>query len=424
VHFLALDRDEDVRKLMSIDLTGIWFNEVRYASKTIVDAGTGRVGRWTPYPAALNAWAGVIADTNPPDTEHWLYKLAEDPDPDIAEKTAKLEADLRKDGMLREGQVLYEFFKQPSGLSPQAENLANLRKGYYRFQAANKSDDWVKVYVHGEYGFVADGKPVYPMYRDSTHCSAEAKQPMPNLPILIGADFGLTPAAVFGQRLPDGQWRVFAEMTTDNCGMTRFAETLAAFVSTHYPEFTVGGAWGDPAGTAGEEGETYFDVLRAKTGWKWRPAPTNDPEIRQEAVKGALNRMVDGKPGFAISPACGILRKGFASSYHFKFVQSSNGAALHEAPAKNAYSHPHDALQYLMLGGGEYEVVHQKDPNRQKNRPRIAAGVGDDPFGEPKIQAPGGRFQTAADIRAWRERRSLPAQRNAGRIARGIEDDV
>lgn len=423
VLFLALDRDEDVRKLLSLEATWIWFNEVRYIPKSIVDAATGRVGRWVPYPAALDAWAGILMDTNPPDTESWYYKIAERQDPEMVAKTEALEVELRKMGALRNDQPLFEFFKQPSGLSPQAENLQHLRKGYYHMAAANKSDDYIKVYVHGEYGFLIEGKPVYPMYRDSTHCAAEAVKPMPNLPILIGADFGLTPAAILGQRLPDGQWRVFGEMTTDNCGPTRFAETLAAFVAAHYPEFTVGGAWGDPAGTAGEEGETYFDILRAKTGWKWKEAPTNDPEVRQEAVKGALNRMVDGRPGFVLSPACTKLRKGFASGYHFKFVRTSNGAAMHEQPAKNDFSHPHDALQYLMLGGGEYEVVHQKDPNRAKHQARVAAGVGDDPFGEPPKRQQGGRFQTGADIRAWRERRTLPSRGN-GRVARGVDDEV
>ena len=419
VLFLALDRDDDVRKLMSIDLTGIWFNEVRYITKGIADAGTGRVGRWVPYPAALNAWAGVIADTNPPDTEHWLYKLAEEKDSVILEQTKKLETDLRKMGALREGQPLYEFFKQPSGLSPEAENIQNLRKGYYHFLAANKSEDWVKVYVHGEYGFVVEGKPVYPMFRDSTHTTTETLKPVDGLPILVGADFGLTPSAVFGQRLPDGKWIIFAELVTDNCGPTRFSEVISAFVATNYPNFKIGGAWGDPAGTAGEEGETYFDILKSKTGWKWKPAQTNDPELRQEAVKNALNRMIDGKPGFALSPNCMTLRKGFASGYHFKFVQSSNGAQIHETPMKNGYSHPHDALQYLMLGGGEYEIVHQKDPNRPKRHTRIADGVNFDPFdtGEKNEDS---SFTTEAGMIAWRENRGKRTQK----FADGIGEDT
>ena len=422
VLFLALDRDEDVRKLLSLEATWIWFNEARYIPKSIVDAATGRVGRWVPYPAALNAWAGILMDTNPPDTEHWWYRIAEKTDPAMQIETERLEAELRKMGALRDGQPLFEFFRQPSGLSPQAENLQNLRKGYYHMSAANKTEDYVKVYIHGEYGFVIEGKPVYPMFRDSTHTAKEAFEPMTGLPVLVGADFGLTPAAIFGQRTADGQLRIFAEIVTDHCGPSRFAEIVAHFFATRYPGFSIGGAWGDPAGTAGEEGETYFDILKAKTGWNWRPAPTNDPEIRREAVIGTLNRMVDGKPGFTLSPNCMKLRKGFASGYHFKFVRTSNGAQMHEAPAKNDYSHPHDALQYLALGSGEYEIVHQKDPNRKNRGPRIADGAGADPLGGEEPVQRGGRFQTQADIDAWRNRNKGSAR--VSRIARGVDDGV
>lgn len=422
VIFLGLDKEEDVRKLMSLETTGLWINEARYIPKAILDGAIERVGRFPARKDGGPTWRGVIMDTNPPDTESWWYKMAEHVDPELDRQLAELSEKLVQKGVIAPGQPLVEFFKQPSGLSPQAENISNLAPGYYELACVGKSDDHIKVQIHGEYGFLIEGKPVYPSYRDSAHCAVEPIKPWPTLPILIGADFGLTPAAVLGQRLPDGQWRVFAEMITDHCGPTRFAELLSAFVATHYPEFQVGGAWGDPAGTAGEEGETYFDILKAKTGWKWQVAPTNDPELRQEAVKGALNRMIDGRPGLVISPTCSKLRKGFASGYHFKFVRTSNGAQMHEQPAKNDYSHVHDATQYLFLGGGEYDVIHQKDPARRGQGPKIAHGVGDDPFGEVPDTNAGGRFQTAADIEAWRTRRSKPAAPRV-RIAHGWDDE-
>lgn len=406
VMFLALDRDDDVRKLLSLEMTGIWFNEARYIPKSLIDAATGRVGRWVPYPAALNAWAGIIADTNPPDTEAWWYALAEGTSEEMNRETAKLESELRRMGVLREGQPLFEFFRQPSGLSPEAENLQNLRKGYYQIAAANKTEDYVKVYVHGEYGFVAEGKPVYPSYRDSVHCAPAKIEPVEGLPLLVGADFGLTPAAVFAQRLPDGRWLWLSEVVTDRAGIKRFGQILKTYAATHYSGFEVAAGWGDPAGTAGDDDETAFDILRAETGWKWNPAPTNDFEIRCEAVRGPLGRMVDGVPGLLISPDMGFIRKGFVSGYYFKFVRTSNGAMVHEVPVKNQWSHPHEAGQYLMLGGGEYDVARSKQPRQKGAAPAVADGVGDDPFGgsQPARQT----FSTAADIQAWRNRGSAP----------------
>ena len=46
VIFLALDRPEDVKKLLSLELTGIWINEAREIPKSIIDACSMRVGRF------------------------------------------------------------------------------------------------------------------------------------------------------------------------------------------------------------------------------------------------------------------------------------------------------------------------------------------------------------------------------------------
>ena len=46
VIFLALDRPEDVKKLLSLELTGVWVNEARELPKSIIDACTMRVGRF------------------------------------------------------------------------------------------------------------------------------------------------------------------------------------------------------------------------------------------------------------------------------------------------------------------------------------------------------------------------------------------
>ena len=122
VLFLALDRDEDVRKLMSLELTGAWLNEAREIPKAILDALTGRVGRYPPIRDGGPTWSGILLDTNPPDTEHWWYRMAEVETP----------AD-------------YQFFRQPAGTSEEAENITNLPTNYYQRAAAGKDPDWLKV---------------------------------------------------------------------------------------------------------------------------------------------------------------------------------------------------------------------------------------------------------------------------------------
>ncbi len=50
VLFRALDRPEDVKKLLSLELTGAYFNEFREIAKSIFELMQGRVGR---YPSKL-----------------------------------------------------------------------------------------------------------------------------------------------------------------------------------------------------------------------------------------------------------------------------------------------------------------------------------------------------------------------------------
>lgn len=355
VLFLALDKPDDVKKLLSLELTGAWINEAREIDKPMLDAITGRVGR---YPAVMDGgctWSGVIMDTNPPDDQHWWFKFSEVETP--------------------EG---WHFWKQPSGRSPNAENLQNLPPNYYKRLASGKDADWIKVYIDGDYGYVTEGKPVFPMYRDSTHCANV--EPHPDVALFLGCDFGVSSAAVIGQKWPDGRWIVFDEfISEDGKGIKFFGENLAAYIAQTYPKFKVGGAWCDPSGENKTlEGSTPLAIISAATGWDWKPAPSNDIDMRLEAVRSVLRRMVDGLPAYQISQNAKILRKGFTGGYHFKL--KSNGAETFEIPNKNRFSHPHDANQYLLLGGGEAAVVLNKKKADKKDGPRMAKDVDYDIF--------------------------------------------
>ena len=74
--FRALDRPDDIRKLLSLELTGAWINEAREVPRAVLDMLQGRVGR---YPSMRDGKGPtrncIIMDTNPPDTDHWLYRL-------------------------------------------------------------------------------------------------------------------------------------------------------------------------------------------------------------------------------------------------------------------------------------------------------------------------------------------------------------
>ncbi len=324
--FRALDRPEHVSNLLSLELTSGWINEAREIPWAVIKALQGRVGR---YPAVRDGGCvdpGIIMDTNPPDDDSWFYRLFEVNSPDNV-----------------------AIFKQPSGRSPEAENLGNLPPNYYENQMKGADSDYIRVYVDGLYGYVKDGKPVYPDYNDAMHC-AEV-EPVPGIIIKRGWDFGLTPACVFTQVLPDGRWIVFEELCGDDIGISTFADAVLRLCSERWPAFHFED-YGDPAGnqrsamTADKDEKTCYDILAGK-GIRIEPGEQN-VTIRLESVRKPLNTLREGKPQFQISPRCTMLRKGFAGRYQYRRVKISGSAErYHDEPEKNEFSHIHDALQYV-----------------------------------------------------------------------------
>lgn len=339
VMFRALDRPDDVKKLLSLELTGAWVNEAREVPKSIVDALGDRVER---YPAAKDGgctWAGVILDTNPPDEDHWIYRMAEEERPST-----------------------WEVFKQPGGLieqggrfvhNPAAENLGNLPRDYYLKRMEGKPLEHVRVYYAAQYGFAFDGKPIFPEYVDAIHCHHEPISPIKGIPLFVGLDFGLTPAAIIAQRLPIGRWVWIDELVAEDMGAVRFGELLSAKLIGEYGGYEVN-VWGDPAGESRSDVDerTPMQILRAM-GIPCKPTPTNDFTLRREALARPLSRLIDGKPGLIISPRCKVARKGLAGGYCYKRLKVAGDAKYHDKPDKGPFSHVVEAGEYAMLGGGE-----------------------------------------------------------------------
>lgn len=344
IMFLALDRAEHVKKLRGVQATGFWMNETKELPKAVFDMADLRHGRYpSPKEGVRPSWHGIIGDTNSFDEDHWLFELMQNP----------------PDG--------WEFFHQPGGVlrqgrgedgragwlvNPDAENLANLPPEYYARGMAGKDEDWIAVNLANEYGFVVDGKPVHKDFLDRVHVWPSPLDPVPGVPVIIGVDFGLTPAAVFLQRLPVGRWIAFDEIVAFDMGIERFGQEVKAkcaeFPGLHFKIV------GDPAGDIRVQTDesTPFRVLR-KQGFEAMPARTNDVTVRREALGGPLRRMIAGRPGIIISPKCKMLRKALAGGFCYKRVQVSGTERFRNEPDKNEFSHVAEACEYGLLGGGE-----------------------------------------------------------------------
>lgn len=331
VLFRALDRPDQVSNLLSLELTGAWFNEVREIPRTIIEAMDGRIGRYPSGRDGGASWYGIIMDTNPPDEDSYLYKMFERVRPDN-----------------------WEIFKQPSGLSTHAENTKHLPKNYYQNLVKGKDEMYKRIYVDGQYGFLVTGKPVFQSFVDNVHVARKIMEPEKGLDVIVGFDFGLSPACVIGQITPLGQLIIYDELVSDGMGLRQFCENqLLPLLRRKYFGMRVMG-FGDPSGTsrAPTDESTCFEILQGPdVGLREiLPATTNAILARIGAVESFLNKMYKGEPGFILSPNCHFLRKAFNGGYHYeKIPKSVSGDEYKPMPAKNFSSHISDALQYLCL---------------------------------------------------------------------------
>lgn len=345
--FIALDRPMAIKKLRGLQVTGFWLNELKELDKAIIDMADFRHGR---YPSPMDggpSWHGMIGDTNSPDDDHWLYEM---------------EKETKPDG--------WEFFTQPGGLTreyvetdgrrlwtgrwlpnPDAENIRNLPSNYYTAGMEGKDQAWIAVNLANEYGAVHDGKAIYAeQWVEDLHVS-DSIELIEDWPIIIGMDFGLTPAAIIGQETPRGALHILEEVVGTGMGIRQFSETcllpiLRNKYGTNKRRFI-----GDPAGNKRSDADelTVFKELD-DLGIPAEEAYSNDPLVRWEAVRYFLTQLRDGKPALKVHRRCKMLIKGFNGGYKLRRIQLAGSTKYSEKADKNKYSHPHDGLQYLAMG--------------------------------------------------------------------------
>lgn len=373
VIFLALDRDEDVGKIRSLELTWAYINEAsEIESYGILDALRERVGRYpkqwedpkTGLPAGGPTWSGIFIDTNAPDDEHWIYEKFEQERPEGFRIFHQPPAVLLADGSDAMNPVWVPNKGQREGI-PAAENLEHLGKvghqwDYYLNMLPGKPYEAVRTMLGAEYGIVAYGRPVYTKYNDQVFFMPNRRDPktgrpmdvelLRGYPVMIGFDFGIEyAAAVFAQLGPMRQLRVFDELVVKDTTTRDFGNMVAEKCHNEFPGMLVYG-YGDPAGNARgrQEGISDINILN-ECGIPTEGCVTNIPKQRIEAVNFFMGRMVDtGMPGLVLGSKCKWLRKGFAGRYHYKKVSTTARDATYKAePVKDKFSHPHDALQYI-----------------------------------------------------------------------------
>lgn len=427
VFFLAIDQPKDVRKLLSLNISHLFFNEMREFNEDLVKRAWDRVGR---YPSPGEDKQGVectfpcmIGDTNPPDEDHWMYswehgeemmamgddspmslKFFNQPgavldvtgfDKDkIAAILAKNDKDSKAEEFLRAANKnhaivkgLPKFFHKIKAagkeyiINPLAENIPNLRKNYYPSKIPFNNSEDIRVYYQSKYGVVGHGKPVVPEYDDELM----ARQDLPVLgdtPLGIGADVGggtLSPSALIYQRHPRGVLLIHAEIVCYDMGVEEFSNQVNITMSQLFPGRVLEEGWGDPAGAKRDEiyETVVFNHLKSK-GIPMRGAPTNAIGVRIEGIRQPMTRMIDGKPGILINKRCKVLRAGLAGKWVYRRLQVAGTQRYADKPDKGKYSHVCDALGYICIGSGEYQAIQGR--SKRKNRQPVKVKTGWDVF--------------------------------------------
>lgn len=354
--FIALDTPDDVRKALSLEATFLWGNEWRELHPDVCDGLLMRLRRYPSGKDGGPSRSGAIFDTNMPDQDSWHFEKMENPPdnwsihvqpPSILNREEYIathgeEPDPDKATVDNEGTEWW--------VNPEADNVENLDPMYYPDIIPGKSPDFIDVYLRCRYGRSLAGTPVYDKtFNKSFHVSEEPLQPLAasasyEYPIVVGIDFGRTPAAVFKQRDPRGRVLTLAELVADNMGIETFIRTkLTPFVSQKFMGHHMVCA-PDPAGFMKQQLNemTLVDALK-DAGYQCVKPPSNKPDYRIQAVERLLSMQVEGKAMYLIDPSCTMLIKGFDYGYRYK---KKRGGQLENSPDKNEFSHVHDANQY------------------------------------------------------------------------------
>jgi hypothetical protein len=336
--FRALDRPDDASSVLSLELTGAMIDEFVEIPREILDAVHSRCDRYPPMTKGGCTWAGVWGASNPGTRDSWWYDYLYEEWPEEV-------------GGPEEQEEVLSLYEQPSGFSLDADNLDNLKKygddpnGYYIQKAKGKTKDWIRQYIEVQWGYSQRGKPVYKAFNRELHVAKQTLKYNPHLPLIIGFDAGLTPAATFMQQDSFGRVLILDELVSDNMGAQRFCrEKIKPLLNRKYRDAVILVA-ADPATKqrAQTDEKTVASVLEKELQVKVKGAASNDLAARLGAVDGFLTLLTEAGPALLIDPSCKNTIAGFASGY--RFAINTKGVAA-DKPDKNSYSHLADAIQY------------------------------------------------------------------------------
>ncbi len=351
--FRAFGEAMDPDDVLGNEFTDVYLNEWNTLPEELQIALADRIGRDPPF--EISGRVGrYFGDCNAPSVTDYIYRdFFENPKP---------------------GHTLY---RQPGGLDPNAENIQAVGRAYYENSVRNNAHRpwWVKRMVHNQPGYTRANQPAWPEWDDDRNMATSTIPVIKELPVIVGTDGGLTARSVYMQERGDGQLRILAETSIEPAGMTVLATRMLAIEAT--PRFA-GCSFVyrcDPAMLAGEETEgekSDRQVLSEALGREVLPAPSQNPEVRREAVRAKLRHTCpDGSPGFLVDPSCKTVRRGANETFHYRKIAGTDDIG---SIAKTLDGHTCEALEYGAEMCGTAEARRRRDAIKAEKARRREQG--------------------------------------------------
>lgn len=358
VLFRALDTADDVARVLSLETTFVILDEFVEIPKEIVEALAARCGRYPPTKDGGATNWGMWGSSNPGNEDDWWHEylgLGDEPIP---------------------GNVI--LYLQPSGFSPDAENVPNLpgKEKYYSSLAVGKSPEWVKKYIEVQWGYSLSGTPVIKTFNPQLHIASGPLKPNPGLPLVAGFDPGLAGSAlIFGQQDLNGRLLVLDELVQRDMGAERIiVERIRPLLKARFNDFEFIIAPDPAADSRSSNNErTIVDTLRDRRKGNFRvsfPDMNNRLPLRVEAIEYFTSRLVLGQAALQIDPRCKHLIRALQGGWRYE--TDRKGKLLKEEPEKNPSSHPGDGFGYLCR---YFQHSTAREARRKEARPTPARRV-------------------------------------------------
>jgi len=290
---------KDPGKFLGPEYGWFYIDEASEQNRKLFIDLTGRLR----LPQAARYLRGILT-TNPPHQNHWIAEVFG-----------------TTPGTIEKGGTRYTLMRVSTRVNPY------LPPSYLADLLANNPESEVRRIIDGDYGFVADGKPVYaPPFDFAQHVGEFG--PLKNMAVVRGFDFGFHAPAIGWHQFPvctekTVHWRVVHEYL----GRDLDAEPLAAVALDEtrivFPDHPTGLVLdcGDAAGAQkSDKGPSSIARLRQppyNLVIRYKHLPNIDPGIAliRKALRAPLCKC--GLPVFQVNRTCRFTTDGLAGGYHY-----------------------------------------------------------------------------------------------------------